>query len=765
MSLLLKQNGRFLKSTLSKEITGITLIILGLLHGLSLLSYHPQDTTVHVPGPATVSNWIGPAGALVAQISLDLLGLAIYIVVLTLVAVGLRCFWSGVLGLSWRATAGWMLLLLSTCCLLAKPSRLHSVLTYAPGGFVGQWLWDNCTHYLAVLGTQIAISATAVMGFLLLSNWSLSAGIRRLFESIKKGLEAILRMGPMSERLKRKMQARQKAVAQKQAETGKTAQTSTESNTLPQNDPENKTETEQNGTKATNNSDLKIVQRDTHQSARIVQQAERKQEPQTGPIEFALPPLSLLHFVDPQDVPVDEANMRKQARKLEKTFLDFGIEGNVNQIRPGPVVTMFEFIPSPGIKLSRISALSDDIAMAMQALHVRIVAPIPGKGAVGIEIPNEHREVVYLKEIVAHPTYNKQSHRLCMAIGKTVSGQPYFANLADMPHLLIAGTTGSGKSVAVNAMICSILYRATPQQVRFLMIDPKMLELGIYEGIPHLLLPPIIDSTKAARALQWAVKEMDRRYNLMNDMGVRGIESYNTQVSQLQKTAPDSHQNPTDHKTLPYIVVVVDEYADLVAVAGRDVETCVMRLAQKARACGIHVILATQRPSVDVITGVIKANLPVRIGFRLASVHDSKTIINTSGAEKLLGKGDMLILPPGRSELTRIHGAFLSDQELQKVVAFWQAQASPQYDETIVQETQEESDPKQEQLNCDSRYDEAVQIVMSTRKCSTSWLQRQLGVGYNRAAKLVEQLERKGVVGPILNAKGDREIFSQGDCS
>ena len=323
---------------------------------------------------------------------------------------------------------------------------------------------------------------------------------------------------------------------------------------------------------------------------------------------------------------------------------------------------MFEFIPSPGIKLSRISALSDDIAMAMQALHVRIVAPIPGRGVVGIEIPNEHREVVYLKEIVAHPTYNAQSHRLCVAIGKTVSGQPYFANLADMPHLLIAGTTGSGKSVAVNAMICSILYRATPQQVRFLMIDPKMLELGIYEGIPHLLLPPIIDSTKAARALQWAVKEMDRRYNLMNEMGVRGIEGYNTQVDQLQKTDQDPHQVPdqvpVDHNVLPYIVVVVDEYADLVAVAGRDVETCVMRLAQKARACGIHVILATQRPSVDVITGVIKANFPVRIGFRLASAHDSKTIINTSGAEKLLGKGDMLILPQAAANSCAFMGRF-----------------------------------------------------------------------------------------------------------
>jgi S-DNA-T family DNA segregation ATPase FtsK/SpoIIIE len=320
-----------------------------------------------------------------------------------------------------------------------------------------------------------------------------------------------------------------------------------------------------------------------------------------------------------------------------------------------------------------------------------------------------------------------------------------------MPHVLVAGTTGSGKSVSMNAMICSILYRATPDEVRFVMIDPKMLELSIYDGIPHLLMPPIIDSKKAANALRWAVREMEHRYQLLNEVGVRDIDSYN------QKS----------NERISYIVIVVDEYADLIAVAGKDVEGYVMRLAQKARACGIHVMLATQRPSVDVITGVIKANFPVRMGFRLASSHDSKTIINRSGAEALLGKGDMLMIPPGTSDLVRVHGAYVSDKELNRVVDFWKAQGQPNYDPTLVSATEEEPEGQGMQLSedADEKYQEAVNVVLRTRKCSTSWLQRQLGVGYNRAAKIVEQMEKDKIVGPIQNAKGEREIFGASDAT
>ena len=483
---------------------------------------------------------------------------------------------------------------------------------------------------------------------------------------------------------------------------------------------------------------------------------------------FALPPLSMLDYDAPDVQPVSPETMLELAEKLTQKFQDFGIEGTMREVRPGPVVTTFEFIPAPGIKVSRIAALADDIAMAMEAVHVRIVAPIPGKGAVGIEIPNEKRETVFLKEIIASDSFSANSDKkLLMALGKDIQGTAYHADLAEMPHVLISGTTGSGKSVSVNAMICSILYRATPQEVKFLMIDPKMLELSVYEGIPHLLLPPIVDSKKAANALQWAVGEMERRYQAMSEMGVRDIIGFNTVYDEI-KAGTDAQERkiPMDEKgnpveKFPYIVVVIDEYADLLAIAGKDVESHIMRLAQKARASGIHVMLATQRPSVDVITGVIKANFPVRMGFRLASAHDSKTIINRKGAEKLLGRGDMLMMPAGTSNVTRVHGAYISEKELYRVISFLKKQGKPDYDMTIIDpppDAEGEMGLSQNEEK-DKKFDLAVDVVARSRKCSTSWLQRQLGVGYNRAARMVEMMEREGIVGPVLNAKGEREIF------
>ncbi len=480
--------------------------------------------------------------------------------------------------------------------------------------------------------------------------------------------------------------------------------------------------------------------------------------------EFILPPLKLLDYDAPEREPVDPMKLHAHAQKLLAKFRDFGIDGKVREVRPGPVCTTFEFVPAPGIKVSRIAALADDIAMAMEALHVRIVAPIPGKGAVGIEIPNETRETVYLKEIVADPKFRDRQGKLWMAMGKDIEGKPYSANLAEMPHVLISGTTGSGKSVSVNAMICSLLYRATPDEVKFLMIDPKMLELSIYEGIPHLLLPPITDSKKAAVALRWAVDEMERRYQALSELGVRDVEGFNEMVMAIKAGEVDKElpkqPDGKPYDKLPYIVIVVDEYADLLAVAGKDVEGYVMRLAQKARAAGLHVMLATQRPSVDVITGVIKANFPVRMGFRLASNHDSKTIVNRPGAEKLLGRGDMLIMPAGTSNLTRVHGAFISEKELHRVVEYLKEQSKPQYDESILLADAEGEGAEVGGFDeeKDARWDDAINVVQRSRKCSTSWLQRQLGIGYNRAARIVEMMEREGLVGPQLNAKGDRDI-------
>ncbi len=524
--------------------------------------------------------------------------------------------------------------------------------------------------------------------------------------------------------------------------------------------------------------ELKIVERDDD-AATIVAEAERidavEKVVESQKREFVLPPLNLLDYDAPVLEPIDQVQLRAQADKLISKFADFGIDGRIREVRPGPVVTTYEFVPAPGIKVSKIAALSDDIAMAMEAIHVRIVAPIPGKGAVGIEIPNEKRETVYMKEIIADPAFKKRDEKLLMALGKDIEGKSCYANLADMPHVLIAGTTGSGKSVSVNAMICSILYRSTPEDVRFMMIDPKMLELSLYEGIPHLLLPPIIDSKKAAVALKWAVAEMERRYQLMSDLGVRDLKGFNDKVSGADQPADGVTKTGVYDKDgkrlekMPYIVVIIDEYADLIAVAGKDVEAHVMRLAQKARAAGMHVMLATQRPSVDIITGVIKANFPVRMGFRLASNHDSKTIINQVGAEKLLGRGDMLFMPPGTSNVMRVHGAFISEKELHRVVDHLKTQGTPNYNMEILT-YQDESDgeggasaedfanePK------DARYDEAIALVARTKKCSTSFVQRMLNIGYQRAARIVDRMEREGLVGAALNTKGDREIYLHPD--
>ena len=513
------------------------------------------------------------------------------------------------------------------------------------------------------------------------------------------------------------------------------------------------------------NPGLKIVERDDEQAAKEIA-AAKDVAVVPEKTDFQLPPLKLLDYDAPERVAVDPERLQLFADKLCQKFADFGIAGKVREVRPGPVCTTYEFVPAPGIKVSRIAALADDIAMAMEAVHVRIVAPIPGKGAVGIEIPNERRETVFLKEIVADPSFREANGKLVMALGKDIEGKPYSANLAGMPHVLISGTTGSGKSVSVNGMICSILYRARPDEVKFMMIDPKMLELSIYEGIPHLLLPPITDSKKASNALRWAVDEMERRYQALSDMGVRDLESFNERVvTAVDGKGPEGRALPkkpdgSDYEKFPYIVIVVDEYADLLAVAGKEVEGHVMRLAQKARAAGIHVMLATQRPSVDVITGVIKANFPVRMGFRLASNHDSKTIVNRPGAERLLGKGDMLIMPAGTSNLTRVHGAYISEKELHRVVDFLKEQGTPDYNMDILKAPESEGGGAggDSDGDRDAKWDEAIAVVARGQRCSTSWLQRQLGIGYNRSARIVEMMEREGLIGPQLNSKGDRDI-------
>jgi S-DNA-T family DNA segregation ATPase FtsK/SpoIIIE len=440
---------------------------------------------------------------------------------------------------------------------------------------------------------------------------------------------------------------------------------------------------------------------------------------------------------------------------------------------------MFKFEPAAGVKVRRIITLADDLAMALRALNVRILAPIPGEPVVGIEIPNPRREKVFLHQVIGSDAYQSAQSKLTLALGKDISGAPFVTDLAPMPHLLVAGATGTGKSVSINAMILSILYKATPQDVQFIMIDPKMLELTVYEDLPHLLAPVVTDPKKAASALFWAMDEMDRRYRLMRDKGARNIDHYNRLLEKemvdkrdlIDLTQPDEpgegqeiggnlkEEAPLVHERLPRIVIIVDELADLMMSVRSDIEEHVTRLAQKARAAGIHLILATQRPSVDVITGLIKANFPARISFQVTSRVDSRTILDSIGAERLLGDGDMLFLPPGTARITRVHGAFVSDQEVRKVVEFIKQQAKPRYRPEVFEAKKEIEAGDVEEDN-DEMYDQAVRVVTDSQQASISMVQRRLRVGYNRAARLIERMEREGVVGPSEGAK-PREVYAR----
>jgi S-DNA-T family DNA segregation ATPase FtsK/SpoIIIE len=457
---------------------------------------------------------------------------------------------------------------------------------------------------------------------------------------------------------------------------------------------------------------------------------------------------------------------------LEKKLLDYGVEGKVVEVRPGPVITVYEFEPAPGVKVSRIVNLADDLALALSALSIRIVAPIPGKAVVGIEVPNKNRETVYLKEIIDSDPFRTFKSKLSFGLGKDISGEPFVVDLARMPHLLVAGSTGSGKSVSINAMICSILFKAAPDEVRFLMIDPKMLELSDYEGIPHLLLPVVTHPKKAAAALRWLVEEMERRYTVLAEKGVRNIEHYHQRMEKELKekgkvykrkgdVLEGNEEKPTEPmERVPYIVVVIDELADLMMISSKDVEESITRLAQMARAVGIHLLLATQRPSVDVLTGIIKANFPARISFQVTSKVDSRTILDTIGAEHLLGAGDMLFLPPGSSKLTRLHGAFVSGSEIKRIVEFWKKQGKPSYlDPSVLVEVKKEKEAAGgEEGEYDEKYDEAVAFIAEIGQASISLIQRRFRIGYNRAARIVEKMEEQGVVGPSDGVK-PREVL------
>jgi len=754
------------KEIVTKEMKGMAFAAAGIFLGVALASFNGEDLSFNSVSTAMQTHNLGGRfGAQLADVFLQIFGLASYLVPCTLIYLTYRAFSSDVI--RWRRYKwiGFTLLLTSLSGLFAFNLQFTEFLgqRVPTGGFVGFQCATLLKRSFGTVGALLILlpmlAASAMLlsrfSFILFANWWVTA-IRERWARYRRR-QALNRelLGPKGE-----MPKPHAPPVIKPAAVAPTV------------------------------------------SAPAARKEKKQDEKRSAPVQEAFefikadgnyrtPPLSLLDPVPEAGKRQDRETLTMNARLMEKKLKDFGVEGEVVEICPGPVITMYEFSPGPGIKVSRIAGLSDDLSMALQAHSIRIVAPIPGKGVVGIELPNRDREMVSLKEIFNSEEFHKGKMKLPLALGKDIAGNPLVTDLAKMPHLLVAGATGSGKSVAINTMILSLLYTSTPTDVRVIMVDPKMLELSVYEGIPHLLLPVVTNPKKAALALKWAVEEMGRRYRLMSDKGVRNIDSYNRELERSEKEIAENKSRETvvveeieeqeehddmeereaaiqaflekedvlEHGHLPYIVVIVDELADLMMVAGREIEESIARLAQMARAAGIHLILATQRPSVDVITGLIKANFPARISFQVSSKIDSRTILDGNGAESLLGAGDMLFLPPGTSKMQRSHGAFVSDAEVQRVVEFLKKQGKPVYEKSILEmkPTDEKGGGAEEDL--DERYDDALALVAEAKQASISMIQRRLRIGYNRAARIIERMEQEGVVGPSDGTSKPREVF------
>lgn len=696
---------------------------------MSLLSYSPADPSFNrAVGAGPVRNWGGLVGAYVSDLLLQGLGLA----ALALPAVGAWLGWEHLRLKGWRWGAlQWVGMLLG---LVVFCGALH-LLTGAwaggvslrrAGGLVGYLLCSTLLAYMNPGGTWLLLLVLLSVGVLMMTG----TGLLSLFKT------AWGRIREKCARIRARLRPPKPEPLEKPKETARKKRKS-------------KSKVEE--------PEIIELPRKPSPRGRAVQDSFPFAD-KGGSYRF--PHLSLLDEPAGGDIRVDREGLRVNALLLERKLGDFGVQGKVTEVHPGPIVTLYEFEPAAGVKISRIVSLQDDLAMALRALSIRIIAPIPGKAAVGVEIPNARRETVFLQEILASEAFQKAPHRLTIALGKDTVGRPVVANLASMPHLLIAGATGSGKSVCLNAIITSILFRATPEEVKFLMVDPKRLELSVYRDIPHLLHPVVVEPKKAAVALGWAVREMERRYKWMERVGVRNIDRYNARMAKgggvPAQAVEGSEEDPLPQR-LPYIVVVIDELSDLMVVASREVEEAVLRLAQMARAAGIHLVVATQRPSVDVLTGTIKINLPVRIAFQVTSKFDSRTILDTQGAEHLLGSGDMLFLPPGTSGLQRIHGAYVSEGEVRRVVDFLKQQARPRYDPTVLQAPTSDLD-EDEQAELDEKYQEAVALARRLRQVSISSIQRHLRIGYNRAARIIERMEAEGIVGPADGSK-PREVL------
>ena len=751
-------------STVTRSVRESALWVLGalaLIMMLALLSYHPLDPGFSHTGydGGNLQNEIGTAGAWFADITFYLFGMPAYLFPAIVMLFGWLLFSERdssepiERSLIISKVCGFILALLTSCGL----ATLHFVqpdLRETAGGVIGQLAGQGLEGSLGLLG------ATLLMLALWLTSVSLLTGISWLIVMDWTGHQVMVVVEGMKSGVQRVKEQYQAQQAQRQRQESVQAKRRVDKARVARVKPR-----------------IEPAVKAPDVSARAEKERQVPMFTPTG--DGSLPPLSLLDEPPERPPGYSKEALEGMSRLVELKLRDFGVEVEVVEVHPGPVVTRFELNPAPGVKVSQISNLSKDIARALSAISVRVVEVIPGKSYVGLEIPNEAREMVTLGEILRSRAYEELPSPLTLALGKDISGKSVVADLGKMPHLMIAGTTGSGKSVGINAMVLSLLYKAKPEDVRMIMIDPKMLELSVYEGIPHLLAPVVTDMKEAANSLRWCVAEMERRYRLMAAVKVRNLSGYNRKVkAAIDAGKPiqdplfivsDPNDVPAEFPTLeplPNIVVVIDELADMMMIVGKKVEELIARLAQKARASGIHLIVATQRPSVDVITGLIKANIPCRIAFQVSAKVDSRTILDQSGAENLLGHGDMLFLPTGAPTPVRVHGAFVSDDEVLKVASALKSAGEPNYLEEVltgpsapIPGLSGEPRPEDADGEQDALYDQAVRIVTETRKASISGVQRRLRIGYNRAARLVETMEAAGIVGP-LESNGSREVIA-----
>lgn len=753
----------FVKSRAS-EITAACFALFGLLLLATLTTYHPADPSLNNVSDSVPRNILGFFGATVADMLKQTIG---WMSVLLMFA-SFGWAWRLVLKddamrFAWRVVSLIVVIVSGDTLLALIAAKSNAPWMFQAGGAFGKLAAYHLIHPLTVLGTGV------LMAVLLLLTLPIALGLKfEEWQAIGYVMRIVgTHLGQGAAGFIGLFRARHR-------EEEEWDEDEEEDSLDEEEDEEDEEEEIHHGPRIEAKPKKRIEQK---KPKKVTNQDTLDLRTRKG--SYTMPSLAMMQKTPTKGVKqLSEAALDQNARLLESVLSDYGVKGEVTRVRPGPVVTLYEFEPAAGVKSSRVIGLSDDVARSMSAISARI-SVIPGQNALGIELPNAHRETIYMRELCEDAAYKNTEAKLPLVLGKDISGEPIIADLAKMPHVLVAGTTGSGKSVAINTMIMSLIYHHTPEQCKFIMIDPKMLELSVYDNIPHLLAPVVTEPGKAVVALKWAVKEMENRYRLMSALGVRNIDNYNKRLEEAKKKGeeltrsvqtgfdadtgkPIMEKQPLDMTALPFIVVIVDEMADLMLVAGKEIEGSIQRLAQMARAAGIHIIMATQRPSVDIITGVIKANFPTRISFQVTSKIDSRTILQEQGAEQLLGQGDMLYMAGG-GRITRVHGPFISDKEVEEIVAYVRTQGSPVYDAAVTYDEEEEGGTgdmfDEDESDADrALYEQAKEFVIRDNKASTSYVQRRLKIGYNRAARIIEKMESEGIVGPA-NHVGKREVL------